>query len=431
MLFSPLLRTRRFLPLFITQFLGALNDNFFKNAVVILVTYRISTESHIAPQTLVTLSGALFIFPYIIFCATAGKLADKFDKAVIARIIKCAEVFFMCLAVVGFMYHLIGFLFVVLFCMGAHSAFFSPVKYALLPDHLRSEELMEGNAFIEAGTFIATLLGTIAGGVLVLPANGEVLVSASVIIIALLGVLASRFIPPATMLDPTVKVRLNLVAETWDILSYVAKRKPLLKGIIANSWFWFVGGIFISLFPAYTKQIIGANEHVVTLFLTSFSVGIGLGAIACGSLLKGNISTYYVPWSALGMSIFIGDMYWISPHTTLHHEGALLTLEAFLAQGSSWRMVFDFFAMSVLGGFYIVPLYAIIQRESEPKHRAQVMASNNVVNAFFMVGSALMALGLFACNLQVTDVFLVTGILNTIIAVWLFSPYGKLMAESY
>jgi len=426
MIFSPLLRSRRFLPLFLTQFLGALNDNFFKNAVVILVTYRTAEEFRIAPQTLVTISGALFIFPYLIFCATAGKLADKFDKARIAQIIKIAEVGFMMLAVIGFMFHLIGFLFAVLFCMGAHSAFFSPVKYALLPDHLHEDELMEGNAYIEAGTFIAILVGTIAGGLMVLRPDGEAAVSCTVIAIALLGVLASRFIPPATIRDATVRVRLNLIKETWEIIAYVGKRSALLKAALANSWFWFVGMTFLTLFPAFTKQIIGADEHVVTLFLTGFSVGIGIGAIACGSLLKGKLSTRYVAWSAIGMSLFTFDLYGVSPHQLSEHQGTLITLSAFLSSSMGWRMVVDLFMIAIFGGFYIVPLYAVLQKQSEPKHRAQVMACNNVINAFFMVSSALLALGLFALGFSVAQVFLVAGILNLMVAAWLFTPGGQL-----
>ncbi len=423
---SSILRSRRFLPLFITQFLGALNDNFFKNAVVILVTYRTSEEFHIAPQTLVTISGALFILPYIIFCATAGKLADKYDKAVIARIIKIAEIGFMMLAAIGFMFHLVGFLFIVLFCMGAHSAFFSPVKYALLPDHLHKEELMQGNAYIEAGTFIAILLGTIMGGILVLRPHGELTVSLMVITIAFLGALASRFIPPATMRDESVHVCPNIVSETWDMLVYVVKRRELLKGVLANSWFWFMGMTFLTLFPAYTKQIIGANEHVVTLFLTGFSVGIGVGAIACGSLLKGKVSTRYVPWSALGMSVFTFDLYGVSPHQLFEHQGTLMTLGAFLTTAYGWRMVVDLSMIAVFGGFYIVPLYAFIQQLSDPMHRAQVMACNNVVNAFFMVASAVLALCLFAISFSVAQVFLVAGVLNVGVAAYLLTSHGKL-----
>lgn len=420
MIFSHLLRTQRFLPLFITQFLGALNDNFFKNAVVILVTFRTSEELRIAPQTLVTLSGALFILPYMFFCATAGKLADKFDKAAIARIIKIAEVIFMLLGALGFVFHWIGFLFLVLFCMGAHSAFFSPVKYALLPDQLRPEELMEGNAFIEAGTFIAILLGTIFGGLLALRPHGEILVACSVLVVALLGVLASRFILPASTQDASVKVRLNVFADTAEIMGYVFARTPLLKSTLANSWFWFTGMTFLTLFPAFTKQILGADGHVVTMFLTCFSVGIGIGSVACGALLEGKLSTRFVPWGAVGMSVFGFDLYMISPHTLTPHEGELMSLAVFLTHFNGWRMAIDLFMLSFCGGFYIVPLYAILQRQSEPQHRAQVMACNNIINAFFMVASSALALILFRLGFNVSQVFLVVSIMNAAVAMTLF-----------
>jgi acyl-[acyl-carrier-protein]-phospholipid O-acyltransferase/long-chain-fatty-acid--[acyl-carrier-protein] ligase len=424
---SHVLRSRRFLPLFITQFLGALNDNFFKTSVVILVTYRTSDEMHIPPQELVTFSGALYVFPYMLFCATAGKLADKYDKARIAFIIKLAEVGFMCLGAIGFLFHLIGFLFAVLLCMGAHSAFFSPVKYALIPDQLKSSELMEGNAFIEAGTFIAILVGTIAGGLMVLRPDGEVAVSIAVFIIAGLGVLSSAFILPANLRDPSVKVRYNILAETWDILSYVAVRRQLFKSILANSWFWFVAMTFLTLLPSFTKQVLGADEHVVTLFLTTFSIGIGIGSVTCGSLLSGNVSTRTVGWAGLGMSLFALDLYWISPHIlALQSTAHLLPLTSFLRASHSIRLIADVFLFSICGGFFIVPLYAVIQQQSEASKRAQIMASNNVMNAFFMVASAMMTLVMFACRYTVADVFLVTAILNGVVALYLFTPAGRL-----
>jgi acyl-[acyl-carrier-protein]-phospholipid O-acyltransferase/long-chain-fatty-acid--[acyl-carrier-protein] ligase len=425
---SHILCSRRFLPLFLTQFLGALNDNFFKTAVIILVTYRISEELKVPPQWLVTASGALYLLPYTVFCATAGRLADKFDKARIARVIKLAELCFMLLAAIGFAFHLVVFLFLVVFCMGAHSAFFSPAKYALLPDQLHENELMQGNAYIESGTFTAILLGTIAGGLMVQIPHGEAVVSCTVIAIALLGIASSRYILPATQCDPSVVIHFNIFRDTWESIAYVARRRMLFKSILANSWFWFIAVTFLSLFPAFTKQIIGADEDVTTLFLTSFSVGTGCGAVICGSLLKNGVSTRYVPLSAFFMSVFIFDLWLASPNSLAVHHGALLSISQFLATFYGKRMVFDLFMIACAGGFYIVPLYAVIQKQCEPSHRAQVMACNNVMNAFFMFVSAVMALVFFAFKFTVADVFLVGGILNLAAFAMLCTQWGRVQA---
>jgi len=422
---SHLLSSRRYLPLLLTQFLGALNDNFFKTAVVMLVTYRLSSTAGIAPHRLVILAGALYMLPYILFCAIGGKLADKFDKAVIARIIKLAEVVFMLVAALGFYFHLSALLFLVLFCMGAHSALFSPAKYALMPEHLKEGELMEGNAFLEAGTFIATLLGTIAGGPMVLRAHGEIIVSLCVLLIAGLGVFSSRFIPTSGVRDHSVRLGFNPFVETREILGYMLLQPALLKTSLTNSWFYFVAIIFAMLLAPYARAI-GVDEDVGTLLLTAFTLGIGAGAITCGTLLGGGVSTRSVPWCALGMSIFIFDFCATSPATLPHINDSLITLHTFLATVPGWRrMLFDLFMVAFCGGFFIVPLYAALQRQSSPEHRAQVMACNNVINAFFMVASAFMALGIFILGSGIENVFLVTGILNTLVALYLLMSASR------
>jgi acyl-[acyl-carrier-protein]-phospholipid O-acyltransferase / long-chain-fatty-acid--[acyl-carrier-protein] ligase len=422
----PLLTTRRFLPLLLTQFLGALNDNFFKTAVVMLVTYRFSSEFSIKPHTLVIAAGALYMLPYILFCAIGGRLADKFDKAKIARIIKLFEVGFMLLAVLGFYLHLPALLFFVLFCMGMHSALFSPPKYALMPEHLRPEELIEGNAFMEGGTFIATLLGTIAGGPLVLRPNGEFLVSCLLLLIAFSGVIASRYIPSSAIRGRSVRLSLNPITETRKVLAYVTGRRALFKTSLINSWFYFVAITFALLLAPYAESI-GANEEVGTLLLTSFTVGIGVGTVTCGALMKGQVSTRAVPWCALGMSLFIFDFTFFSPPALPHPPGSLLTLPAFLAATPGWpRMVFDLFMVAFCGGMFIVPLYAALQWQSPPDARAQVMACNNVINAFFMVGAAVMALSLFALGSGIMPVFLTAGALNAGVVVFLLMPSGRI-----
>jgi acyl-[acyl-carrier-protein]-phospholipid O-acyltransferase/long-chain-fatty-acid--[acyl-carrier-protein] ligase len=226
-----------------------------------------------------------------------------------------------------------------------------------------------------------------------------------------------------------VRIRFNIFSETAAILVRAARQPYLFKSMLTNSWFWFVCMTFLTQCPAFTREVIGANEDVVTMFLTSFSVGIGIGAVVCGALLKGKVSTRWVPWSGLMMSLFIFDLYWTSAHVLPVHHGPLLAIDVFLAGAGGWRMVMDLFMLSFAGGFYIVPLYAIIQQQSEAQYRAQMMACNNVINAFFMVASALMALGLFALRFSVAEVFLTAGVLNTLVAVWLFTPHGRLHAQ--
>jgi acyl-[acyl-carrier-protein]-phospholipid O-acyltransferase/long-chain-fatty-acid--[acyl-carrier-protein] ligase len=400
---SHLLNSRRFLPLLLTQFLGTLNDHFFKTALVVLVTYRMAGQMHVDAMQLVALAGAFFVLPYTIFCATGGKIADKYDKAA-----------------VGFHFHMLAFLFAVLFCMGTHSAFFSPVKYALLPDHLRTDELVEGNAFIEGCTFVAILLGTIAGGVLILRPHGEAVVSGMLLTFAVLGVISSRFILPATTRDPKVKVSLNPLRETKGILSYLFRRPDLIRASLANSWFWFVCVPFMSLFAPYTEKVLGADQDVATLLLTTYAVGIGFGAAACGAVLKGTPSLKTVPATALCMSAFIFYLYAVSPHPLLNPVGELMTIGQFLKRPEGWHMTAALFMIAFFGGFYIVPLYAVLQQRCEPRHRAQTMAGNNVMNAFLMMGSALFALFVFHLGYSAAEVFLMAGVLNLCVGLWLF-----------
>lgn len=301
--------SRRFMPLFITQALGALNDNIFKNALVLLVVYRISEQAGINGQILVTIAAGVFILPFFLFSATAGQIADKYEKSKIIRWIKAFEIGIMVLGSYALWlndpYYLIG----VLFLMGSQSAFFGPVKYSILPTHLGEDELISGNALIEAGTFLAILLGTIAGSLLILKENGETIVSLTVIAIAALGLVASFFIPKAVAPAPDLKINLNIVSETWNIIRKSAERRDIFLSILGISWFWLVGATFLSQFPAFAKDLVFGDETVVTLFLATFSIGIGIGSLVCNKLLNGEVSAKYVPLGALGISLFIFDLY--------------------------------------------------------------------------------------------------------------------------
>ena len=409
-----LLRTQRFLPLFLTQFLGALNDNLLKNALVMLVTYRIAVQMGTNAQVLVTIAGALFILPYFLFSATAGQFADKIDRARLTRIIKLVEIVIMMFATFGFVMENVWFLLFVLFCMGVHSTFFGPIKYALLPQHLHEDELLVGNAYIESGSFLGILIGTILGGILVLQADGAIMVSGALLAVAFAGYITSRYIPTAPAPEPTLTINCNIWKETWHIVDFARENSRVYRCILGISWFWLVGATFLSQFPAYVKDVLHADATVVTLFLTSFSLGIGVGSFLCNKLLRGHIKSTYVPWAAWGMCFCGIDLYFASE---FFPQSDSISFSAFLSLLAGWRIVVDLFLIAVSSGIYIVPLYTIMQHDSAPEHRARIIAANNVVNAVFMVGSALVVLTLFAASVTTAQLFLIMSLFNGVAAV--------------
>ena len=409
-----LLCSKRFLPLFLTQFMGAFNDNLLKNALVMLVTYRIA-DGH--SQVLVTLAGAIFILPYFILSATSGQFADKYDRAKLARIIKLLEIGIMIMATIGFVTESVWFLLFVLFTMGVHSTFFGPIKYALLPQHLHDDELLAGNAYIESGSFLGILLGTILGGVLVLQTGGLYTVSAALLAVAIAGYVASRFIPDAPAPEPALVVGYNVWKETWHIVDFARENTKVYRCILGISWFWLVGATFLSQFPAYVKDVLHAAPSVVTLFLTSFSLGIGVGSLLCNKLLKGQIKSTYVSKAIMAISFFGVDLYFASQHFMAATNE--LGLQQFLMMFSGWRILTDLFMIAVASGVYIVPLYTIMQHDSPPEHRARIIAANNVVNAIYMVVSAIVTVGLFEAGFSIPDIFLLMSVLNAGVALYI------------
>jgi acyl-[acyl-carrier-protein]-phospholipid O-acyltransferase / long-chain-fatty-acid--[acyl-carrier-protein] ligase len=409
-----LLRSRRFLPLFVTQFLGALNDNFFKNALVILVTYRLAQEAGLNGQILVTAAAGLFMLPYFLFSATAGVLADKLEKRRLVIIIKSAEIVFMMVAAVGFSSGHVVLLMTVLFLMGVHSTFFGPIKYGILPTHLAPNELLAGNALIEAGTFLAILIGTIIGGVFILTAHGIAFVSVGLLAVATSGLVAAFFIPPAPPPAPDLRLRFNIVADTAAMLGYARGHRDLFLAMLANSWFWLVGATFLSQFPALAKDVIGADENVVTLFLTAFTVGIALGSLLCNKLLAGAITMRFVPIAAVGISLFTIDLYFAS--AAIPTAGALLGVGDFLSRFAGWRLIGDLVLIAVCGGVFIVPLYTFLQARSEASHRSRVIAANNIWNALFMVAAAIATVRMLQSGFTVPHVFLTLAMVNGAVA---------------
>ncbi len=396
---------------------GALNDNLFKNALVVLIVFRIAESAGLNGQILVTAAAGIFILPFFLFSATAGQLADKFEKSAMIRWIKAAEVAVMGLGAFSFWLADVYAMIFVLFLMGVQSAFFGPVKYSILPDHLHENELIGGNALVEAGTFLAILLGTIAGGLLILGEQGAAIVSGAVIGLAGLGLLASFGIPKAPAPDPALRLNPNFLGETWAIVAQAGKRRDIFLSILGISWFWLLGATFLSQFPAFAKDVVGADETVVTLFLALFSVGIAIGSLLCSKILKGEVSAKYVPFGAVGMTVFIADLYFIVSGQVAATPN-LIGASAFLADSGNWRIIFDLVAIAICGGLFIVPLYAILQSRGEASHRARIIAANNILNALFMVAGALAATAMLASGFSVPEVFLAIAIGNGVVAVY-------------
>ncbi len=410
-----LLTRRRFAPLFITQFLGALNDNVFKNALVIFIAFSVAEVTGTDSSVLVIMAAGLFILPFFLFSATAGQLADKYDKGMLIGRIKLAEIVIMALGAIGFYLQSVVVLMAVLFIMGAQSTFFGPLKYGILPQHLKDEELIGGNGMLQMGTYVAILLGTILGGVVVsIKPGGPMFVSVLAIGMAVIGWLASRWIPPAPAAEPGLRIELNLYRLMWRIIGFARETLVVFRAIILISWFWFVGATFLSLIPSYAQQVLGGNEQVVTLLLFAFSLGVGIGSLLCEKLTKGGIVIWLAPIGALGISVFSADLFLASGVQFSGVDSALLSAVEFLQFRASWRVLLDFVLIGGFGGLFIVPLYALVQQRSNPQHRARIIAANNILNALFMVVSALLTIGLFALDWTIPQVFLLVAGLNIV-----------------
>ena len=406
-----LLARRRFLPLFVGQFLGAANDNVFKNALALLIVYRLGNDTAVAPQILVTAAAGVFILPFFLLSATAGQLADRFEKSRLIRLVKLAEVGIALLAAWSLAASSVPAMMTVLFLLGVQATFFGPLKYAVLPELLRRDELIGGNALIEGGTFVAILLGTVAGGLLILGEGGIIQVSALMVVLAVGGLGASLALPRAHGGNSGVRVSANILGETWALLGLVRQRRDLFLSVLGISWFWLMGATFLAQFPAFTKDVLGADAHAVTLLLTVFSVGIGIGSVACGRLLKGEISARHVPLAALGMTAFSFDLYFAS-NGAAPAAASIAPLSEFLAQPRNWRVLADLGLIAVCGGIYIVPLYTILQTRSDESARARVVAANNVMNALFMVVSAAAGALMLGMGFTVPQVFLAQAAAN-------------------
>ena len=428
-----LLRTRRFLPLFLTQFLGAFNDNVFKNALVVLITYVIAVESGQNAQILVTVAAGIFILPYVLFSALAGLIADRYDKARLIRYVKIAEIVVMLLAALGFYMESVGFLMVVLFLMGTQSTFFGPLKYGILPDQLGESELIGGNALISAATYLAILTGMILGTVLVVNQGvarpgGTLVVSITTVVVAALGWMCSLYIPPTRAANPQLAIGWNLVAQTSRIVSHAAGRRDVFLCILGISWFWLVGATFLAQLPTLAKDFLLGDERVFTLLMTVFSIGIGIGSLLCNRLLKGSVHATYVPIGALGISLFTVDLYFALQ--TVPVQGSLVGAGDLLATFHGWRIFVDLLLIAISGGIYIVPLNALLQNRSESEHRARNIACNNILNAVFMVVSAAGTTILLGLGWSVPAVLLLMAAINLVVAVYICRLLPGALAKS-
>ena len=414
---TALLARRRFLPLFVTQFFGAFNDNVFKNALVILITFQAASCSD--SPVLVTVAAGLFIAPFFLFSATAGQFADKMDKARMIRLAKLAEIGIMIVGAFGFVTHSVELLMVVLFAMGAQSAIFGPLKYGILPQHLEQEALMGANALLQGSTFIAILAGTVVGGsLIVIPDRGAVLTAICVVVIALAGWAASRSIPPAPSAEPRLVLDRNPFRQTWRVAVMAAQQRDVLVAIIGISWFWFVGATFLQLFPGFTCDVLGGGPQVVVLLLCTFTVGVAGGSWVSALVSAGRVSLALAPFGAIGIFVFaLIPTVW----PPAAPSGALLSISQVLMDAANWPSLLALLGLSTSGGVFVVPLFAFVQQQSPPERRARVIAAANVLNALFMVLSALVTVALLKAGIGIIGVFAVTGVGTLLVLAGMFT----------
>jgi len=412
-----LLTQRRFGPFFWVQFFGAGNDNVFKFAFTVLVTYQLQVSW--LPASLAGLViGALFILPFLLFSATSGQLADKYPKEVLIRFVKSLEIAIMLLAGWGFMHQQVPLLLGCVFLMGVHSTLFGPVKFAYLPQHLSERELTGGNGMVEMGTFVAILLGNVAGGLLIaMPLVGPTYVAAACLGLAVLGRVLAQAVPVSPATDPALKINWNPVTETWRNLKLAHENIVVFRSLLGISWMWFFGAVFLSQFPSFARDVLHGDEQVASLLLVVFSIGIGIGALLCEMLSHRHVEIGLVPMGAIGMSVFSIDLYFASRGLP---PASALSLGAFLAQAAHWRVLADLALLSLFAGIYSVPMYALIQMRSQPTHRARIIAANNILNALFMIGSSVLAGALLSAGVSIPQLFLLVGLANAVVAFYIF-----------
>ncbi len=412
-----LLGQRRFAPFFWTQFLGAANDNVFKFAFTVMVTYQMSV-AWLPVEMAGLVIGALFILPFLLFSATCGQLADKYSKTSVMRFVKSLEIAIMLVGAVGFFSGHAALLLLCVFLMGLHSTLFGPVKYAYLPQVLAHHELTGGNGVVEMGTFVAILLGNVAGGLLVaIPDIGPQSVAVACLALAVLGRLVAGQIPALDATDPSLRINWNPVTETWRNLRLARENLPVFHSLLGISWMWFFGAVFLSEFPSFAREVLHGDAQVASALLVVFSLGIGIGSLLCERLSRGQVEIGLVPLGAIGMTVFSVDLYFASRSLP---PSELMSLSTFLARSAHWRVMADLALLSLFTGLYSVPMYALIQQRSHPTHRARIIAANNIINSMFMIASALIAGALLTAGRSIPEIFLLTGLANAVVTGGIF-----------
>jgi 1-acyl-sn-glycerol-3-phosphate acyltransferase len=413
-----LLGKKRFLPFFVTQLLGAFNDNIFKQSLILAILFKlaVSADRHL----LVNLCALLFILPFFLFSALGGQFGEKFAKDGLIRKIKFAEILIMLTGAAGVLLDNLPLMLLVLFAMGTQSALFGPVKYSILPQHLHEEELVGGNALVEMGTFLAILAGTIGAGIMMASSVYAEIVASSIVVVAVLGYLASRAIPPAAAGLPELQLDWNIFRQSWLTMKLGLGQRPAVsRSLVGNSWFWFLGAIYLTQIPAYAKEWLYGDESVVTLILTVFSVGIALGSMLCERMSGHKVEIGLVPFGSAGLTLFGIMLWWHSggfPQAELAHDWL-----AVLSQPQAWWILGSILGIGVFGGFYIVPLYALIQSRTVEHERARVIAANNILNALFMVVSAIVSiLFLSVAELSIPQLFLAVSLMNIAVNTYIF-----------
>ncbi|MGO2019732.1 MFS transporter [Psychrobacter sp.] len=422
-----LFKHRRFSAMFFTQFLGAFNDNVFKQALILVLTYTAASQLGVQVSILNNLAAMLFILPYFLFSALAGQIADKFEKSKLTQFIKILELVIMAVAAVGFIFEWYALLFVALFLMGTHSTFFGPIKYAYLPQAMKENELVGANGLFQMGTSLAILLGMIIAGVLTQLSQSLYWISATVLVVAVLGYLAARYIPTMPAMQPNLKINWNIFTTSLTTVRYLYSLPFLFFVILGNSWFWFYGATFLTQTPEFSKIILHGDESVVIFLLTLFSVGVSIGSLLCKSLTKNQVSLRLLPFGIAGLSIFAIDLYLSLSGLNINvNNDVLFGISDLFGIKGSWRVFADLFFLGFSGGLYIVPLYASMQAYSPKSHRARIVGANNIFNAIFMVTSAIFSIVILnSLGLNLPQLFLVTGLLNIIFGAFLYIKLNK------
>ena len=413
-----LFKDRRFLPIFLVQFCGCLNDSILKNALIILITFKLANDLATPAYVLIMLANVIFILPFVLFASIAGQIADRYERTTIVKIIKFVEIGIILAAIYGFYTTNLVVLFMCIGFMGTHSTFFGPIKYSVLPDHMKKEELLGANGFVEAGTFLSILMGTMMGGFYNI--NGLVVIGFTVVI-AFIGLGSSFFMPKSNNSNKEIKINPNIIKESIQMVKYASSKNKVYLAILGISWFWFIGAAIMAQIPSLTRDTLGADENVANLFLAVFSIGVGVGSFGCSYIFNNKITTKYVFIAALGISFFGIDLYFASHIASINYAPEQLkSISQFLSKSHYWRILFDLFCLAAVGGLYVVPLFAVMQYFTSPAYRSRVIAANNLINSFFMAGSTVILSLLFYMEFSIPSVILVVSVLNMVIAIHIY-----------